>query len=78
VFQNWRADLWGEGRSRVEDVSAEYSLRGVYPPFALVADDLVAIGSAVVEDAELMGPQKLIEMNSGFRDDYVAAQKSRQ
>ena len=67
----------GKGRSRVQDVSAEYALRGVDPPFLLVDDDLDEIGSAVAEDIERMGPEKRAEMNSGLLDEYLAAQKSR-
>jgi hypothetical protein len=77
VFRIWGADLFGEGRSGVEDVSAEYTLRGIVPPFALVDEDLKKIGAAVAEDVERMAPDKLAEMNSGFRSDYLAAQKSR-
>ena len=77
VFRDWRADLWGEGRPRVQDVSAEYTLRGVDPPFLLVDDDLEEIGSAVAEDVGRMGPEKLAEMNSGLLDADLAAQKSR-
>ena len=45
AFRDWRANLWGDGRqSRVVDVSAKYTLRGVDPPYALVEDDLLEIG----------------------------------
>jgi hypothetical protein len=65
AFRDWRANLWEDGRrSGVEDVSAEYTLRGVDPPHALVEDDLLEIGSAVAADVELL-------------DEYLAAQKSR-
>jgi hypothetical protein len=83
AFRNWRADRiggrtdGGKGRSRVQDVSSEYALRGVDPPFLLVDDDLDEIGSAVAEDIERMGPDKRAEMNSGLLDEYLAAQKSR-
>ena len=77
TFRIWRPDLWGEGRSRVGDLSAEYTLRGVDPPFLLVDDDILAIGAAVAEDVERMGPESLAEMNSGLLDAYLAAQKSR-
>jgi len=77
AFRNWRSDRRGEGRSRVQDVSSEYALRGVDPPFLLVDDDLDEIGSAVAEDIERMGPEKRAEMNSGLLDEYLAAQKSR-
>jgi hypothetical protein len=77
AFRNWRADIRGEGRSRVQEVSAEYTLRGVDPPFLLVDDDLDEIGSAVAADFERMGPEKLAEMNSGLLDEYLAAQRSR-
>jgi hypothetical protein len=65
AFRDWRANLWGDGRrSRVEDASAEYTLRGVDPPYALVEDDLLEIGSAVAADVVLL-------------DEYLAAPKSR-
>jgi hypothetical protein len=65
AFRDWRANLWGDGRqSRVADVSAEYTLRGVDPPHALVEDDLLEIGSKVVADVALL-------------DEYLAAPKSR-
>ena len=35
AFRNWRSDRRGEGRSRVQDVSSEYALRGVDPPFSI-------------------------------------------
>jgi hypothetical protein len=55
AFRDWRANLWGDGRrSRVEDVSAEYTLRGVDPPYALVEDDLLEIGSTVAADVALL------------------------
>jgi hypothetical protein len=45
AFRDWRANLWEDGRrSRVEDASAGYTLRGVDPPYALVEDDLLEIG----------------------------------
>jgi hypothetical protein len=78
AFRDWRADLWGEGRSQVvADVSAEYTLRGVDPPHELVEDDLLKIGSAVAADVERMGPANLEEMNSEFLDECLAAQRSR-
>ena len=64
------------GNSRVQDVSAEYTLRGVDPPFLLVDDDLDEIGSALAEDVSRLGPGKLAEMNSGLLEEYLAAQKS--
>jgi hypothetical protein len=65
AFRDWRANLWGDGRrSQVADVSAEYTLRGVDPPYALVEDDLLEIGSTVAADVMLL-------------DEYVAAPKSR-
>ena len=59
AFRDWRANLWEDGRqSRVADVSAEYTLRGVDPPYALVEDDLLEIGSKVVADVALLdGPK---------------------
>ena len=65
AFRDWRANLWGGGRrSRVADVSAEYTLRGVDPPCALVEDELLEIGSTVAADVALL-------------DEYMAAPKSR-
>ena len=58
AFRDWRANLWGDGRrSRVADVSAEYTLRGVDPPYALV-DDLLEIGSRVASDVALLDTPK--------------------
>ena len=55
AFRDWRANLWGDGRrSRVEDVSAECTLRGVDPPYALVEDDLLEIGSSVAAAVALL------------------------
>ena len=46
AFRDWRANLWRDGRrTRVADVSAEYTLRGVDPPYALVEEALLEIGS---------------------------------
>ena len=59
AFRDWRANLWEDGRrSRVADVSAEYTLRGVDPPHALVEDDLLEIGSKVVADVALLDAPK--------------------
>jgi hypothetical protein len=59
AFRDWRANLWEDGRrSRVADLSAEYTLRGTDPPHALVEDDLLEIGSKVVADVALLdGPK---------------------
>jgi hypothetical protein len=54
----------GTGDDRAEGISAEYTLRGVDPPYALVEDDLLEIGSAVVVDVALL-------------DEYQAAPKLR-
>ena len=60
AFRDWRANLWGDGRrSRVADVSAEYTLRGVVPPYALVEDALLEIGSKVVAGVALLDAPKL-------------------
>jgi hypothetical protein len=59
VFRDWRANLWEDGRrSRVADISAEYTLRGVDPPYALVEDDLLEIGSTVAADVALLDAPK--------------------
>src|ERR1700733_4551542 len=59
AFRDWRANRWEDGRSsRVADVSAEYTLRGVDPPHGLVEDDLLEIGSTVVADVALLDAPK--------------------
>ena len=59
AFRDWRANLWGGGRrSRVADVRAEYTLRGVGHPYALVEDDLLEIGSKVAADVALLDAPK--------------------
>src|ERR1700722_16866358 len=46
MFRIWGADPWWEGPSRLDGVHAEYKLRGVEPPFALVKDDFEKVLSA--------------------------------
>ena len=59
AFRDWRANLWEDGRrSRVADLSAEYTLRGVDPPYAFVEADLLEIGSAVAADVARLDAPK--------------------
>jgi hypothetical protein len=77
MFRIWGADPWWEGRSRLDDVHAEYKLRGVEPPFALVKDDFDKVLSAADDSFELMDPAKRAEIGSELVEEYLAAQKSR-
>jgi hypothetical protein len=77
MFRIWGADPWWEGRSRLEDVEAEYKLRGVEPPFALVKDDLEKAISAIADGIEQMNAEERAEIGSGIVEDYLIAQKSR-
>jgi len=77
MFRIWGADPWWEGRSRLQDVEAEYKLRGVEPPFALVKDDLEKAISAIADGIEQMNAEERAEIGSGIVEDYLIAQKSR-
>jgi hypothetical protein len=77
MFRIWGADPWWEGRSRLGDVEAEYKLRGVEPPFALVKDDLEKAISAIADGIEQMNAEERAEIGSGIVEEYLIAQKSR-
>ena len=77
MFRIWRADLWWEGLSQLHDVEAEFKLRGVSPPFALVIGDVGQIMKAFAGALSRVDAEVMAELNAELIDEYFAASRSR-
>jgi hypothetical protein len=76
MFRAWGANPQWDGRGELDDVRAEYTLRGIEPPFALVKDDIDRLAIAAAELIEDMDRETTTEIGQRLAEEYFAAKKS--
>jgi len=77
TFKESVADLRNaDARARSNDVRAEYTLRGMEPPFEDVKEDMQLLIQAAEEMVEGLTPERAEEIDKEIIEEYDAARRS--
>ncbi len=75
-FHAWAVAVATAGRQQLDDVEAEYKLRGIRAPFSLVKDDIKRVVTEIDDRAKQMDAETLREINNDILAEYRNARKS--